>query len=304
MKVLLAPTEDFIRKARGQVAADVAPGSGVTLVVDNGAVFALHDYIVIGIEGSDTAELVQISAITGNNLTVTIALAHKMDEPIVKYRYNKRKFYGCATQTGAFIELTAYGSPAVIDVNNPPGTSIEYSGGEGYQYFKATYFNSQTSEESNLADSNTVLANESARYCGLYQIRVQAGLAQNPNIDDGRVEEKRKQAENEVDSALISKYILPLTRSSDNVVEIPALVQRITILLAAGYLNYEEYNADGDGVKWLGEARGILNALQLGKQKLIGTDKQEMSQFTLTRGIQAYPDDSAPPAKFGMGQEF
>src|SRR5690242_5111364 len=107
MKVLLAPTEDFIRRNHAQLAADASKGSSVELEFDNAAGFSANDYIVIGTEGSDTAELVQITDVADNTVTVNaLQLDHLKDEPIVGYRFNQRKFYGSTSATGSFVELT------------------------------------------------------------------------------------------------------------------------------------------------------------------------------------------------------
>lgn len=307
MKVLLAPTEDFIRRNRAQLAGDASKGSSVDLTFDNSAGFSANDYIVVGTEGSDTAELVQITAITDNTVTVnTLQLDHRKDEPIVGYRFNQRKFYGSTSATGSFFELTTSGSPKDIAVDDPTGTLLEYNGDEGYTYFKATYYNSTETAESSLDDATAVLADESTRYCSLYAIRVHAGIAKNPYIDDGRVEAKRKQAENEVNSFINARYSLPLTNSSGEQ-EVPALITRCTVLLAAGYLDYEEYMDDSEGVKWLGEARGILKRLQNPSgQQLLGSDNKEMQTHSGAGQLNGYPNNGTTdqPPVFSMIDRF
>jgi hypothetical protein len=309
MKVLLAPTEDFIKRDKTSLTADSVPGNGTVFAVENGGNYAVHDWIVIGYEGDATAELCQISAVGTTSLTVTTSLlTHKANEPIVQYRYNARKFYGATALAGAYTELTGYGSPVTIPVNDPQGTVLEYNGVEGYTYFKATYWNTYSSEESNVTDSDAVLADESVRYCSLYAIKTQAGLTNNPYITDGLVEVYRKRAENEVDSYLNARYVLPLLNST-GVAEIPFLVENCTTLLAAGYMDYKEFGKDGEGVKWLGEARSILKKLQTpGGQQLLGADKMEMQTKTLSSSVMSYPDtvdnDNGPVQVFGMRKRF
>lgn len=309
MRVLLAPTEDFIKRERGQLSADVAPGSNVTIPVTNGNGLAVNDYVCIGYEGSEQAELCQINAVTNTSFTVNLLkFTHRQDTPFTKYRYNQRKFYGATSAGGTFAELVGSGSPADIQVDDPQGTPFEYTGLEGYTYFIATYFNSTTSENTDLTNSNAVLADESQRYCSIYAIRVQAGLTNNPFISDGTIEAYRKRAENEVDSYLNSRYLLPLI-NTDNVLEIPFIVENCTVLLAAGYMDYREYGKDGQGVKWLGEARGLLKKLQSpAGQQLLGSNKQELQTKTLTSGIQSYPDQvdncNGPKRYFSMDQRF
>lgn len=302
MRKLIAPTEDFIKGERDELTADVSAGSGVTINLLSSGNFAVGEWIVIGQEGSETAELVQIASVpNATSITATTVLAHKKGEPIVKYRYNKRKFYGSLTSGGSYTELTSSGSPVAIRVNNPQGTLLEYTGVEGYIYFKSTYYRSDNLDETAIADATETYSDESLRYCSLYEIRVQAGLTENPYIDDGRIEKKRIQAENEINSVLFRIYTLPLT-------EVPGLIKRICELLAAGYIDFEEYGPDGQGVKWLGEARGLLKAIRDGLQHLVGADGTELPRNSLTQGIQSYPDrvdDNNGPAQFfKMGQKF
>ena len=309
MKLLLATTEDFIKRERTAVATDALPGNSVVLTVKNSDNFAINDYVVIGWEGSEQAEMGKVTAASGGTITVDVLkLPHKADEPVTKYRYNKRKFYGSLDGLTNFIELTGYGSPVQIQVDDPQGTYLEYSGNEGYLYFKATYWNSTTSEETNVQDSDTVYGDESGRYCSIYAIRKQAGLTNNPFITDGIIETYRKRAENEIDSYLNARYYLPLTNSS-NVQEVPFLVENCAVLLGAGYIDYQEFGSEGEGVKWLGEARSILKALQTpGGQQLLARDKTEMNQKTLSNGIQSYPntvdDTNGPQQTFTMRQRF
>lgn len=310
MKVLLAPTEDFIKSVRTQLSAGVSAGSSAVVPVSNVAGLAVNDYVVVGLEGSQQAELCQITAISGESITVDLLkLGHLQDDPVVKYRYNKRKFYGSTVQAGPFTELTSYGSPTGIMVDAPQGTTLEYTGGEGYIYFKSTYYNSTDTTESNLADANTVLADESKRYCSIYAIRKQGGLTNNPYLTDGFIETYRKRAENEVNSYLNARYILPLTNSS-GVAEIPFMVENMTVLLAAGYMDYQELGSDGEGKKWLGEARAVLKALQTpGGQQLLGSDNAEMQTKTLSNGVisnetESNGDDDCDQPFFDRNQTF
>lgn len=289
MRSLLAPTEDFVRLDNTKLSADVESGTNVSLPVYGDTSFEENDYICIGMPGSLTAEIQKIASAVSDETDMTVATllySHKADEPVQKFRYNQRKFYGSLTETGAYSELTDSGSPKDITVNDPQGTLFEYSGDEGYLWFKSTYWNSSSSEETDIADAIAVSADQSSRYCTLYQIRFQAGMQDNPYVDDAMFESYRQQAENEVNSYLYNRYVLPL-QNMEQGQEIPNLVERATILLAAGYCDYREYGKTGEGVKWLGEARGILNAIQNGKQRLIGSDFNELLQKEKTHGIQS-----------------
>ena len=221
MRSLLAPTEDFIKLEKAVLTADASAGSSAVLTVENSDGFDAHDFIVVGVEGSEGAELCQISAVSPTSITVaTLVLNHKEDEPITKYRYDKRKFYGATTATGSYSELVSSGSPVAIQVGDPQGAYLEYIGTDGYLWFKSTYYNSYTTDETSLTDATAALADESVRYASLYAIRKHAGLAGNPRYSDSRLETKRKQAENEINSAIAAKYALPLS-------EVPPLLSQI-----------------------------------------------------------------------------
>src|SRR5262249_40598256 len=149
----------------------------------------------------------------------------------VKYAFNQRKFYGATSKTGTYTHLASDGSPMDIQVDDPQGSRFEYTG-TSFTYFKATYYNSTTGAETDIDDAEAIAADQSSRYASLYNIRKAAGIADNPFLNDGYVETKRAQAENEINSAIISRYILPLS-------EVPGFIENICILLAAGYIDYE-----------------------------------------------------------------
>jgi hypothetical protein len=279
------------------------------LTVQNVAGLAINNYLVVGIEGSEQAEMCKITAVTNETVTVdTLKLPHYADEPVTQYRYNARKFYGSTTAGGSYVELTGYGSPVLLSITDPQNTLLEYTGGEGYLYFKSTYWNTTSSEETNLVDATETLANESLRYCSLYQIRRQSGMLDNPFITEDILENYRRRAESEIDSTLSGHYVLPLTNASGNT-EVPYIIENACMLLAAGYMDYREYGKDGEGVKWLGEARGLLKRLQAsGGQTLIGIDKQPMQTLTLASGVQSYPNavdnEDGPIQMFTTRQQF
>lgn len=304
MKVLIANLDDFVLTERTTLNAAATAGSNISLTLENTSGMADNTYLVIGYPGAETCELQQINAAVSGATAAQVAtlkFAHQKGEPVAVIRYNKRKFYGATSSTGTFTELTTYGSPADIQVDDPQGTTLEYTGSEGYTYFKATYFNSETGEETDPDDTEAVLADESARYCSIYAIKTQAGLTNNPFITDSTIETYRKRAENEVNSYLFATYTLPLA-------EIPFIVENVTTLLAAGYLDYQEFGKDGEGVKWLGEARGVLKAIQKGTQRLIGADGTELARKTTSTTVTSYPDtvdnDEGPTRMFTTGQTF
>lgn len=303
MRLLVAPTEDFIKQERGSVASDATAGSSVTITLESNQGFAANDFVAIGYEGNELCELAQIASLSGNTGIVvsTLKFNHKAGEPVTMYRFNQRKFYGATSADGVYTELTGDGSPKTISVDDPQGTLLEYTGSD-YTYFKATYYNSTSATETAIADSEAVLADESLRFASIYGIRKMAGLAGNPYYSDMRIEQKRRQAENEVASAIYGRYSLPLG-------EVPPVIQQVTELLAAGYIDFEEFGSEGEGVKWLGEARAILGQIAKGSRLLIGADGVELATVTKTNVLSGYPDSTIDEGsdedfKFKINQKF
>jgi phage gp36-like protein len=298
MKTLLAVTEPFIKRETGRLRAAASAGSTVAIPVDSSNGVAVADFIAVGHEGNELAELCAVTAVTNTIITVSaLKFNHTAGEPFVVYRFNQRKFYGSTSATGTFLELTADGSPKDISVDDPQGTYLEYSGST-YTHFKATYYNSITSDETDVDEADAVAGDESLRYATIYAIRKHAGLAGNPRYSDLRIEMKRKQAENEINSVLAAKYVLPLA-------EIPAILNQICELLAAGYIDYEEFGKDGEGAGWLASGRAQLKAIQKGTQILIGADGTELARNTKVGVLDGYPNNKdTDEANFSMAGRF
>lgn len=309
MRQLIAPTEDFAKLERTTLAADVSAGSNVVLTLANNNGMAINTFICIGVEGSEKAELQKINAAVSPGTSVQVAtllFAHKKGEPVTVYRFDQRKFYGATSADGSYTELTGDGSPKDIQVDDPQGTLLEYSGST-YTYFKATYYNSVAMTETSKSESEAIAGDQSIRYTTLYNIRKQAGLTNNPYVTDGTLETYRKRAENEVNSYIFNGYQLPLQDSTGaNVV--PFIIENCTVLLAAGYIDYQEFGKEGEGVKWLGEARGILKQIRDNKQRLIDAYGNEFAQKDRANTVQSYPDSvdnkNGPIRSFTTRQRF
>jgi hypothetical protein len=125
VKTFIATTVDFIKVERTRLAADATAGSDVTLTLESTDGLSNVDYIFIGHEGGELAELEQINQAVSGSTSVRVATLkfnHQKGEPVTRYRYNKRKFYGATTAGGSYTELTDDGSPKDIQVDEPPRT--------------------------------------------------------------------------------------------------------------------------------------------------------------------------------------
>lgn len=285
MQVFYAPTEDIIISQVSELAENATAGSNVTLVLKNNTGATENGFVVIGTTGEENAELEQINQAVSGGTSIrvaTLARDHKAGEKVSFYRFNQRKFYGCATQTGSYVELS--GSPVNIGVDNPKGTAFAYSG-TSYAYLKATYYNSQDATETDLADSSAVMANQSRRYATISDIRSRAGLERNLRITDGEIERARIRAESAINSALCNRYVLPMTADP-----IPAIINTICEDWAAGWLLMEkEIDKEGKGEIYMKSAKQDLADIASGKTILIGVDGLQISASNRV-SISGFPD--------------
>lgn len=286
MKPFIAPTEDFVKSEKSELAGALASGSSKAVDFKNADRFSANDYVIVGEEGKEQTEICQISSISGNEITfANVVFSHEEGEPVTKIAYNQRKFYGCATKDGTYSLIDTKD----IEVDNPQGTYFEYTGST-YNYFKATYYNSQTSTETSKDDATASQAGDVEHYCSIYDIREEAGFLNNEYISDGRINSLRLKAESEVKGSIASKYSLPLD-------EVPEVVALATKLLSAGWLMYQEYGSDmsgtnKDGIERVKEGRRLLKDIREGKIILLDSDDSELTRKS-SFGVEGYPDDTA-----------
>lgn len=293
MQVLSAPIENAVLGEQSAFSADVVAGA-TSLTVYNTQGFVEHDYIIIGTIGYEKAELLQVKSVTVPGtlvLEVACSFAHLKDESIQRIFYNKRKFYRSATESGTYSHLSTAGSPVDIDVDNAEGNIFEDPDGTATSYYKATYFNTTTSKETDLSDSLPALAGDSDHYTSVYKIKVEAGFKDNPYIDSDLIDRYRLEAESEIDGYVAGFYQLPF-------VSVPKMIQHICTLLAAGNLVSKEYGLEMDleisksGDKKIQRAEDLLKRIQEGTIKLIDSigGVLSMTSSNLASCSNAYDD--------------
>jgi len=279
MQVLAAPIEEAVLGEKTSLKVDSSAGS-TYLTVKNIQGFKVDDYIVLGRLGYEKAELLQVSSLTSPQ-TITLVsaskFAHLRDEPVQVILYNKRKFYRASSKDGVYSHLSSAGSPVEVDVDNGEGNVFEDPDGTSTSYYKATYYNTTTSKETDISDSYSSLAGDSEHYTSVYKIKVEAGFKDNSYIESDLIDRYRFEAESEIDGYLASVYQLPLSST-------PKLIQHITTLLAAGNLIAKEYGLENDieisktGQRKIDRATELLDKIQEGKIKLIDENGAILSQ--------------------------
>ena len=308
MQILIAPLEDIVLGEKTFFSADEAIGQTV-ISVENNQGLAANDYVILGIIGNEMAELLKIDSVNVNGKEITLSSAtlheHLRGAVIQKIRYNQRKFYRSTSESGTFTHLSTEGSPVDIEVDNPEGTEFEDSTGSSTSWYKATYFNSTTSNESSTDDAVAVQAGDAEHYTSIFKIKEEAGFKNNTHIGIEIVDRYRTEAEAQADGAVVGKYQLPFSSQ-------PKIFQQIVTLLSAGLLLSKEYGMEADveisktGQRKIERAEDLLQKIRDDKLLLIGEDGTELSKRTdvMASSSNVFDADVADKGEmFNLGDE-
>lgn len=293
-----------------KLGADAAASQPV-IAVENKDGFAVDDYVLVGDVGSGRAEIRKVFSIAGQNITFStnLTLAHSKYETVTKLLVNTINFYRAANVDGTVPDNLSFSliASVAIRADDTETVYIDSVGGTGYWY-KFTYYNDVSAEETDLTTAQAVRGGAYNRYVDVETVREEAGITNNKYISDAKVLRAIEHAEGQVKASLAAgAYTLPLT-------EIPQLVQYVTMILAAGFLLRKSYGAQHvgttkDAKERIDEAIGILTKIENGKISLVITsDDSTVSSGTVT--VAGYPDDTAEDRypseapKFRMSDEY
>lgn len=122
--------------------------NSASLAVKNTDRFAITKRIMIGRGGDERTEILTTGTVTAPNtiaVTTNTQFAHNGDDPVYLLQYDKIKFYRSATKTGTYSLVTTVD----IDVDNTDGvTKYDDATGSATDYYKVTYYNSISTDES------------------------------------------------------------------------------------------------------------------------------------------------------------
>jgi phage gp36-like protein len=259
--------------------------------------FAPGDIIYVGElsrEGCEKARIESVDDDTTISLIAPLGLAHSRFEPLVSVLGDLIHVYRAANIDGSVPALDAFTVLVTRDID-PDQLSTFYtdsSGNSGFWY-GYTYFNASTNEETDLDGSVLVRGDDFGHYASLSEIRKEAGFDGAYNSSDTVIDQQRRAAEAEINTALSSAYTVPFQ-------VVPEIIHTLTIQLAAGLLLNDAYRGTGRGDSKLKDARALIKSLQLGDQTIIGDDG---TSIVSGEGISSWPDESAPRAFF-MGDKF
>lgn len=297
--------------------AAVAPGSAVSVSVKNTQGLTGGDVFALGTPGNEQCELVTITSITNGTAFVatSVSFTHQPGEPVTDLFGSQIKVYSAANvnnEQPADAAFANIGSPVTIEADQLFSYFTDPSGGINYWY-KYTYLNPTTNNETDLGSSLAVRGGNYGNYASVENIRFEAGFANNTNITDSTIDRFRQRAERIIDGYLFEDCVTPFQ------VPIPPLIEECATLLAAGYLMISEYGesatgTDKDGkaliAQVMDEGKGVPGILDLIKLREVTLLDPAGNSLMLTQLVSSYPDNNTTSANLtdaqtdGVGRMF
>jgi phage gp36-like protein len=282
-------------------------GSAVTaastsLTVKSTAGFAAGDVIYVGYPGREGCEKATIDTVTDGTMLALgsgLALPHSIYEPVMSVIGDTIRIYRAANLDGTVPPDADFTVIATRDID-PDQLSTYYtdSTGSSAYWYRFTYYNATGPTETALADSTAVRGDDFGHYASISEIRSEAGFENAYNLPDSTVDQQRRAAEADINSALAGHYTVPFTT-------VPDMIHTLTIRLAAAYLLQNAYGADSQlASSKLKEARSTLDALK-SRSVILGDTAEGVT--AAGSGISSWPDDSTTDARIipdGVWEQF
>ena len=273
-------------RERSQLAAAATAGA-TSITVQSTDGFSTNMPIVIGKpaqEGAELAIVASVSSATQITLTAALARSHAVYEPVTGLLGRKLRIHRAPNVDGTTPADSAFAAlnSRTLDVDQTSTYYIDSEGSADYWY-KLTYFNDTTLEETDLAEARAFRGDDFGHYASLSEIRKKAGFDGAANLGDDRIDMERRAAEAEINTALSGYYTVPFTKP------VPEQVHSLTIQLAAGLLLLAVYgSAHAQGKELVKSARESLQALRASGGTLADTPEAAATSGT----ISSWPDDS------------
>lgn len=297
---------NIFQNTQTQLSADAPPSSSALTVV-NAANF-ISGFLLVGVPGSDVGELLAVNNTTsGTSLTlnsVTTNLQHYQQELVTALFGDQIRIYrvqdaglGQQPPDSAFNYGTPYAT-VTIDAQND-STQYTDPSGSGEYWYKATYYNSVTHNETALSGSRAVRGSFTVAYCSLAEIRREAGFTYAAYVKNDQIDEKRQAAQDEINGALDEFYQTPLQPPIND------FLKGICISLAAGLLRQAQFssiqNPSVNGDKMYKNAQDRLQMLVMKQRVLVNKQGQSLDGPGASGGVEGWPNQTTSTAAGSQG---
>lgn len=256
--------------------------SNLTLASAEG--FANGDIIYVGQltrEGCEKAVIQSVTEETTVSLVSPIGLAHGRFKAVSSVVGSKIRIYKATNVDGTVPADAAFSVLATREID-PDQLSTYYTDSTGDSNYWYRYaYNESNSAETDLDDSDARRGDDFGHYASPTEIRKEAGFDNALNLSDTVIDQQRRAAESEINTALASKYTTPFSL-------VPEIIHTLTIQLAAGLLLQNAYRGTDRGKGKLKAGRDLIMALQNGDQTI--TDENGTA-ITSGEGISSFPGE-------------
>lgn len=262
-----------------QLSADITAGvTSLPVTFSDG--FADGDHLLLGTYGAESAEHGTINAVPSATAITTDSATtkpHNRYEQVTKLFGNQLKIYRATNTDGTQPADGSFSLLAAVDIDfDQIDTKYTDANGSDAYWYKFTYFNTDTSDETALSSSGAKRGGNYGNYCSIEAIRHQAGLINNQYVSDSQIDEKRQAAQSEINGMLSGLYTLPFADP------VPAKIAEITTRLAAGLVlthpwggRFVSTNSEGDNM--LKQARVDLLAIKEKQQAIVDASGTDLS---------------------------
>ena len=275
---------------RGVLASDVEVGSSsVELVSSEGFVDGQTIYV-----GTPCAEGVEKAIVSGDPTEVEVSLAsamklaHRRSDAVTAVLGDRIKIYRAPNTDGTAPAVEAFTLLAMrtIDADQPSTYYRDADGSSAYWYCYS-YYDILTEEETDR--SEPVRGDDFEHYASLSAIRKEAGFDNAYNLADSAVEEARRQAQSDINSALARRYPVPFD-------PVPEKIRTLTIRLGAAILRR---NARIGSESQLRAIYAEFEALANGDDGIASDDGTDLDN---SEGVTGHFGNE--PRMFSVGQRF
>jgi len=280
--------------------ADIA-AAATTIPVKSTAGFNVGQAIFVGTraqEGCEVSYVQTVASATSLTPSSALTLPHSKYDAVTGVVGDKLRIYRAANVNGTAPDDSAFTvlNTRSIDADQHSTYFTDTTGSSDYWY-KLTYFNSTTLDETALSASTAVRGDDFGHYASISEIRSKAGFENAFNLKDQRIDMERRAAESEINTSLAGHYSVPFQKP------IPEDINTLTIQLAAGLLLLDVYGqGNSKGKELVTGARMRLQTLRNDTAALIDTAEGQGGDSA----ISSWPDDTTTDERAftGIDQDF
>jgi len=287
-----------------QLDAD-ALASATTLNVKNSQGFTANAKLVLGSIVNENLEIATVSSITDSTNIATSALKflHKRSSQVTQLFGYQIKVYRAPNVDGSIPSDASFTVLDTIDIDIDDVETLYLddsmtAGTESNYWYKYTYYNPDTPQETALAISVALRGGNAGNYCSIADIREEAGFNNNPNVTDQLIDKKRRAAQQFINGYLQGIYVVPF------VAPINETIQQIATVLAAGMLLKTEFGVNSvlatEGADKVKSAEALLESLK-NKTSVVVDSNGSSTAISGSNAFSSWPDRSTATADPSVG---